>query len=466
MLKPYIHPLFIILICFSLRLTGSYAIVPDKYNWKAGVAKTDITPTGPIWMGGYAARDKPSEGIIHPIWIKALALEDNQGNHAVLVTSDLIGFRQQFSNRVRERLKQDYGLSKAQIILNSSHTHSGPITDAERYSFKLKPEHMEPVNAYLKQLEEQVVALVGMALANMEPAHLHSGNGVSRFQVNRRNNNERELTPLTALNGPNDYAVPVLKVENEAGEIKAVVFGYACHPTVLPFYDISGDYPGFAQIELEKMYPEAVAMFFQGAGGDQNPLPRRSVPLAQQYGKTLASSVEAVLLTDMKSLKGELHTAYTEIDLSFANAPPTEDELLKIIDPASDFPTYLKEQHAQVLLHRLKQGETLPHSYPFPVQVWKLGDQAIFNLGGEILVGYALALKSTFGQDIFVMGYSNDLMGYIPTAKVLEEGGYEGDRSAIFTTPWAPDIEEKILHAATQLSQELGIMPLEEKSPD
>ena len=69
-------------------------------------------------------------------------------------------------------------------------------------------------------------------------------------------------------------------------------FGYACHPTVLDGYEWSGDYPGFAQIELEKSYPGTVAMFFQGTGADMNPLPRRTVPLAQQYGEELAAAVQ------------------------------------------------------------------------------------------------------------------------------------------------------------------------------
>ena len=107
----------------------------------------------------------------------------------------------------------------------------------------------------------------------------------------------------------------------QRGDLKAVAFGYSCHPTVLNLYKWSGDYAGFAQLELEKAYPGVTALFFQSAGGDQNPLPRRTIPLAQQYGRELAAAVERVLDEDMRPLSARLATAYSEVDLAFAKAP-------------------------------------------------------------------------------------------------------------------------------------------------
>ncbi|SHN14663.1 Neutral/alkaline non-lysosomal ceramidase, N-terminal [Cyclobacterium lianum] len=427
-------------------------------GWKAAVAKTDITPQESIWMAGYAARDRPSEGVRHSIWAKALVLEDVSGNLAVLVTTDLVGIRQDLSTRIRDRLMRQFGLERKQVILNSSHTHTGPETDYARYQFQLDESELGKIETYAENVADGIVDLVGSTMKSLKPVQLFAGNGVTRFQVNRRNNSEAELHKQTDLKGPNDYAVPVIKVTDERGALMAVVFGYACHPTVLADYQLSGDYAGFAQIELENLYPEATALFFQGAGADQNPLPRRSVFLAQQYGKELAAAVERVLHEDMRPLQGELATAYSEIDLTFANPTPTREELVEITGADSPFPDYLK-QNARVLIAKIDQGESLITSYPYPVQTWRLGDQAIFSFGGELLVGYSIALKKIFGQQIFVMGYSNDVMAYIPTKKVLEEGGYEGTRSPIFTTPWAFDIEDRIIGEAVKLAEKVGIQP-------
>ncbi|SEJ73761.1 Neutral/alkaline non-lysosomal ceramidase, N-terminal [Cyclobacterium xiamenense] len=425
-------------------------------GWKAAVSSVSITPQESMWMAGYAARDHPSEGIRHDIWAKALVLEDRSGNLAVLVTTDLVGIRQELSGRIRDRLMGEYGLSRQQVILNSSHTHTGPETDYARYQFQLDPVQLDKIKRYAEDLEEKIVALVGQTLQSLEPVHLYAENGVTRFQVNRRNNKEASLLHQAELNGPNDYAVPVLKIANQKDEMVGLVFGYACHPTVLADYYISGDYAGFAQMELEKQYPGTTALFFQGAGADQNPLPRRTVPLAHQYGKELAAAVDRVLQEEMRPLESELATAYTEIELTFAKPSPSREELLDITSESSGYPEYLK-QNAKVLIAKLDKGESLITSYPYPVQVWKLGDQALFSFGGELLVGYALALKQLFGPDTFVMGYSNDVMAYIPTKTVLKEGGYEGTRSPIFTTPWAFDIEERILSEAVKLAVNIGI---------
>lgn len=425
-------------------------------GWKAAVSTVAITPQESMWMAGYAARDHPSEGVRHAIWAKALVLEDRSGNLAVLVTTDLVGIRQELSQRIRDRLMDQYGLSREQVILNSSHTHTGPETDYARYQFQLDGVQLDKIKRYAEGLEDKIVDLVGSTMKSLKPVQLYAENGVTRFQVNRRNNREASLVHQEALNGPNDYAVPVLKITEEQGDMIALVFGYACHPTVLSDYFISGDYAGFAQLELEKRYPGTTALFFQGAGADQNPLPRRTVPLARQYGKELAAAVERVLHEEMRPLDSELATAYTEIDLTFAKPSPSREELVEITGEDSGYPDYLK-QNARVLIAKLDKGESLITSYPYPVQVWRLGDQAIFSFGGELLIGYAIALKQLFGPDTFVMGYSNDVMAYIPTKTVLQEGGYEGTRSPIFTSPWAIDIEERILGEALKLAEETGI---------
>ena len=239
----------------------------------------------------------------------------------------------------------------------------------------------------------------------------------------------------------------------------AIAFGYACHNTVLGTYEWSGDYAGFAQIELEKRYPGTTALFFQGAGADQNPLPRKTVALAMQYGETLAVSVERVLKEDMKHLSPELTLSYSEIDLKFEKASPTKEELKGLMSDTSKTPDYLKAS-AKVLLSKLEKGERLMNSYPYPIQVWKLGEQPVITLGGEVLVGYANELKRIFGQNIFVFGYTNDVMAYIPTSTAWKEGGYEASRSPIFTTPWASNIEDVIIEEVKRLAKESGLTPL------
>ncbi|MPM61680.1 hypothetical protein SDC9_108540 [bioreactor metagenome] len=362
---------------------------------------------------------------------------------------DLLGIPKDFSDALREKIGRKYGLNKSQIALSCSHTHSGPvIARALEYIYPMDAGNWEKVAQYTAQLEKMLFQLVGESMINLKPAKIYTENGIARFQVNRRNNSENQLTALTNLNGPNDYSVPVIKVEGSDHSLIAIVFGYACHPTTLSINEFSGDYAGFAQIELEKLYPGAMAMFFQGAGADQNPLPRRTLPLAIQYGKQLAASVEAVLSGKMNVQESLLVNKYNEIDLPFDTPLPTQQ--LEEIAKGTDY----QARWAKGMIGEYKKEGTFIKSYSYPIQYWKIGDQPLFIMGGEVLISYAIQLKELYGQGAFVMGYANDIVSYIPSAKVIEEGGYEGDTShRVYGLPakWSTQIEPVIINGYKNL---------------
>jgi len=224
----------------------------------------------------------------------------------------------------------------------------------------------------------------------------------------------------------------------------------------LDIYQFSGDYPGFAQIELENAHPGVTALFFQGAAGDQNPLPRRTISLARQYGRELAAAVDRVLEEPMQPLLAQLQTAYSEITLPLST-PPTEAELIKT---QSETTPYLKRWATRTLAE-MKQGKPFLSSYSYPLQIWKLGDQPLFSFGGELVIEYAIECKKRFGQDIFVMGYSNDVMGYIPSATILKEGGYEGASSQMvygLPSSWDASVPNLIYAEVDKMAQQIGII--------
>lgn len=437
---------------------------PETGGWKAGVAKMVITPEKPLWMGGYAFRDKPAEEKLHDLWAKALFLEDASGNKALLITADLVAFPKAVSDRICDDLQVKMGLSRAQIILNCSHTHSGPVlSNALTDIYPMNELQKQQVEQYTDRLCARIAELGQKARNDAEPVNLCSANGVVRFQVNRRHNVEKELTNQTTLNGPNDFAVPVLKVTNKKGKIKALAFGYACHPTVLSLYQWSGDYPGFAQMELEKKYKGATALFFQGAGADMNPMPRHTVALAQQFGQELAAAVVRVLNEEMKALDPQLGTAYSEIDLELNPAFSKEElERLKSMGKAEKGYIAYKSKWAERMLTELDQHGKLPASYPYPVQVWRIGDQLLTALGGEVLVSYSIQLKRILGSELFVLGYSNDVMTYIPSEDEIRRGGYEVESAPmVFGMPstWKTGIEEKIIGEVIKQAQQVKPLP-------
>lgn len=417
-------------------------------TWKAGTAKVKITPEQPMWMSGYAARTRPAEGTMIDLWAKALVLEDPAGQRAALVTMDLVGIPRDLSLAVRDAVETRYGLSRPQIMLAVSHTHCGPVVGRNLPMYFFDDAQRKLVDEYAASLQQKLVTLVGEAIERLAPCELAWANGQATFAVNRRNNKETDVPGRREqglLTGPVDYDVPVLSVRDGERRLVAVVFGYACHATVLDFYQWSGDYPGFAQAALEESHPGATALFWAGCGGDQNPVPRREPSLCRQHGQKLAEAVERVLAGVMRPVEGKLATSYREIELPFARLPSRE-ELQQQVGSANKY----EAARAAALLAEIDAGRLLKPTYPYPVQVWRLGgDVKLIALGGEVVVDYALRLKAELGRETtWVAGYTNDVMAYIPSRRVLAEGGYEGGGAMVYyglPTTWSPEIEELIV---------------------
>ena len=322
-------------------------------QWKAGTARVSITPQKPIWMTGFGSRTKPSEGVLQELHARALALEDDYGNRAVLVATDILGFPAAVAKNIAEQVEKRFRLPRERLMLTSSHTHGGPaIASPIRlvYGARATAEEARDVEEYTRELERKVVGVVGSSLENLRPARLSFGHGEAKFAMNRRQRTETGYTINVSPEGPVDHDVPVLRVESENGGLRAVVFGYACHNTTLlgDIYQIHGDYAGFAQERLEKDYPEAVALFISGCGGDANAQPRGTIDLARQHGETLAGSVEKTIAQSMKPVSGPLRTAFDVFPLKFA-APPGREAIQARLQHQDVFQRWWGQKMLEVL---------------------------------------------------------------------------------------------------------------------
>ena len=291
------------------------------------------------------------------------------------------------------------------------------------------------------------------------------GQGLAGFGVNRRR------VRLRNLPGPVDQDVPVMAVRDDTGKLRAILFGYSCHNTSLGNYQINGDWAGFAQQELETKYPGVIAQFVEGCGADINPLPRYqgsdpslsaySLELPRMYGKILAAAVDLTLHDKMKSLSGPLSAAFRHVDIPFHH-PPDRAELTHRLADKSEA-NASGRRHAEYMLSIIEREGKLPDRYPYPVQVWQFGkDLSLVALGGEVVVDYALRLKAQHGWDTtWVAGYCNDVFAYIPSRRVLNEGGYEGGGAMIAygqPGPFGSAAEEIIVEQVSDLMRETAIL--------
>jgi neutral ceramidase len=422
--------------------------------WKAGVATVKVTPQTPLWMAGYASRTKPSEGIAQDLFAKALAIEDAQGSRAVLVTIDLIGVDRTMRDAVANQMQRKHGLEPRALLLNVSHTHCGPEFGGEDLSLmKIDPALRDAGFKYRAELQEKLCAVVGEALGRLAPAQLDYLHAWCGFAMNRRRPMPNGFQNAPYSDGPVDHNVPVLRVTDAAGKLRAVLFGYACHNTCMSDNLFRGDYAGYAQEYFEQANPGATAMFLMGCGGDPNPWPRRTEGLTRAHGRSLAPAVEAALLTVPRRLVGPLRTALDDAILDFA--PPPSREELQQIAATKKRPT---ADHAEQLLKELDEKGKIRAQYPCPVQVIRFGaDLTLVAIAGETVVDYSLRLKRELaGPAVWVAGYSNDVFGYLPSQRVLKEGGYEAADAALWGTlpgAFAPTLEERVIAKACQLAQ-------------
>ena len=376
----------------------------------------------------------------------------------MIVTCDIINFRHPFTLRVADRVKAKYGVSRENLILFASHTHAGPILaepiDAGSVNAST-PDDLANNREYTKGLENKLVDLIGSALGQMAPARTSYGVGRAHFALNRREPTPKGIKLGKNPAGPTDESVPILRVEALDGKPLAIVFGYACHNTTLRpnMMEIAADYAGYAQSRIEAGFPGAVALFVTGCAGDADPHPFGTLAMARDHGEELAGAVKFVLdhPTWLSPLSGKLHSAYEETTLHFAGPTDRTSYEARLNDPNAG-----RKRHAQSMVDAISQGKPIRTEYPtYGMHALKLGGQlTMLALSGEVVVDYAIRLQHELGnngQMLWVSAYADDVVGYIPSLRVLKEGGYEALDSFYGSTwpaPFAEDVESIVVKLA------------------
>lgn len=432
----------------------------DAATMKAGFARVNITPKSPIYLSGYAARTKPSEGVLQPIWAKAIAIQDTKGLKTVIVTTDLIGLPRSVTDMVSARALKDLGIERARLLFNSSHTHSGPMVGGNLQAlFDLTPADEKAIQDYTRIVTEDLYRVLSGAIADLSPAVLSIGHGTADFAINRRVSRMNAVSIGVNPKGPMDHDVPVIRVTTPDGKLRGVLFGYACHNTTLggDLYQVNGDYAGFAQSEFETSHPGAAAMFMLLCGGDQNPNPRGKVELAMQHGKSLSDSVSKVIGNKMDAISGPIRAAYKVTQLNFK----THDR--SVFENDLKDKLRAKVRRAELMLKLYDERRPI-RSIPYPVQTLRFGKTlTLVALGGEVVVDYDLRIKKEFpGEHIIVAGYSNDVMCYIPSLRILKEGGYEAVDSMIYygqPGPFDEHVEEAVMDGVYDAMKRVGRKP-------
>lgn len=445
-----------VIISAALLLVSAHISAQPKAATPAtidvGVASVDITPEGPIRLAGYGAREKAeSKGVLQRLHAKAMAFGDDANEASVIITVDLVGITWPLTAKLGEQLAAKAGLKQENLVICASHTHGGPeignllnILQYRGDTFSdslLAREQLDHIAAYREQLSHKLEEVALAALKDRKPALISWGQGQAQFAANRR-----------TKGGPVDPALPLLRVTDPDGSLRAILTNYACHGTTLGgnVNQIHGDWIGEAQKVIQERHPGVIAMVAIGCGADANPSPRGNIDQVKQYGKEIADNVDKLLTAQLQPLNKAPVAKMKWVNLPFSHIPMAP-ELIELTKDQT-----VKGYYARLALDRLLRGDSIPSELAYPVQVWNFDDKmAMVNLAGEVVVDYSTRLKNDLGAErLWMNGYANDVPCYIASKRVIQEGGYEAESSMYYydrPSPFSENIEDIIIDAVYDL---------------
>lgn len=390
-----------------------------------GVSQISINPRTSVLLSGYAGRSGEATQVQQTITAQAAAFGDGDQTSLMLAV-DACGLPSDVVESVAGAISASHGLPRERINISCTHSHSCPhVAGYAPNVVNPTPLEAQHIAQYTQRLKDRLTQVAGDALDSRTPGHTISwGVGAAVFGQNRRG------LPIA----PNDHDLPVMQVTDSAGATRAIITSYATHATTLESGDnvVSGDWPGYAREAIQRIYPGSVALVMIGAGADSDPSPRSgsaSVSYAQKHGESIANEVQRLIAQNqLKPASFNIAAAHTEVELPFATQRMPGD-------PSS------------------ARLATQPGSLSYGVTSWLFGDDlAMTFFEGELVVDYSLRLKSTFDDGrLWVNGYSNEVQEYIPSERILYEGGYEADDSSyLYGLPgrFAHGIEDLIIGAA------------------
>ncbi len=426
---------------------------------KAGAARVNITPYAGINLTGFGNRRRGSDGIHDDLYARALVMDDG-ATEVGIVSCDLLNLDENSVISIRERAQELTGMDGENILVSTTHTHSGPLTSPLRGFGKLDRE-------WVSVLEKKIAGAIFMAHSRLQEARIGAGKGHAEISVNRRERRDDRIVLGVNPGGAIDYEVGVVRVDDAEQRPLCVAVNYACHPVVLggDNYLISADYPGYAMGLLEQARG-GNAMFLNGTSGNINPIGRGTFEEAKRSGTILGAEAlkacEAVSTSD----EVELGMAREMVELNSGELP-SEDELEKLIERRKgeikasgrvfDMDREIILTWAYDALRMVRSGRKSA-VVPVEVQALRLGEIILVGIPGEVFVEIGLGIKegSPF-EHTYVTAHTNGCIGYMPTKQAFEEGGYETHSAyrlyGIY--PMDQDVAEKMINTSLKLINSL-----------
>jgi hypothetical protein len=389
-------------------------IAPNDTSLAAG--SIDITPERPLPLAGFVDRLGPSDGVNDPLEMNGLLLRAG-GRAVAILTADLLFVTEPLKQQILAAIRPHLPLDEASLLFAASHTHTAPSVDPSKPRLgACDPDYVSLVARRSAEL------LRRLAAAPPVPCRLEYRSGIANHAINRRRPGWRlsvrhlpHRAVLRAPNpaGPRDETLHLLTFTDADDHARAVLWSYACHPVGFPAKArVSADYPGVARRALRAaLGTDLPVLFLQGFAGDVRPrelgppttIPRRLVEL----------------------VAGRLFTPFTEPQYGAWSGSLAQRAVeIARAGPAVQQPLTPACAHGRLALTRLVSGA--PEVRTVTLQHMRLAPGlSIAAISAEPVADYASALRAQLGGVVLPVGYIDSVFGYLPTARMLGERGYE-----------------------------------------
>jgi hypothetical protein len=342
------------------------------------------------------------------------------------------------------------------VIVTSIHTHSAPEMEYGR---------SEANDRYIKlvinKVSENAVKVISDK-SGFKKAYVKLGKSECDINVARRDvkpENGGMAYRVGDPDGLRDEEVGILQLADDSGNQKVTIFNYACHPVTLGYESnyVSTDYPGRAR-EIVEEKKGGMAVFMNGATGDLNPReahfidPVKTDMVGERLGKAVISA-EMSNGDDTPDLKTIAKTIWVPFRDQVITKEHIAAEAKRKASDITEFFTWqdMLDRWEKKVYEMIDRNE-VRKSFPFKINIVKLGRAIIFFTQGELFVKYQLELKKRFPDyQVLCVSYVHGTGAYIPTADVFEKKGYEADQSYIYEvlpSPLSPGIEKIYLEGA------------------
>ncbi len=451
-------PLIFVLAGFPSRTVRAESRVAS-----AGWAEVDITPPLGISLGGRGSPETHANKILDPLHAQVLYLKDANGTGMVVVSFDLIGMSRDLGARIRTSIVHELGVEYNLVVLNCSHTHSGPYMCRDIMA-GIAPEPPNEID-YLNALADKIVAATRTTKKSLTPVKVEVFEGKSQVAINRRGHNKSGQPGIIPNpNGPIAEKVWILKLSPTNGAPPAVIFSYACHPVIVYGFDlaaVSADFPGAARNALrEKLGDKVHAQFIQGLAGDVRPrvladlehnrFRASTATDAKNAGDELARDILTALGTKAKTLDLDIAGTMDYPFMPRGNPPPRST-----YENLSTNKNAFLQDVAKYWLARYDLGEEgFARGDALPTGLVRLAkNQWIWYSAGEPCVEWGPKVTKWLApRNVVMWGYCQQELSYIPTEEMIPEGGYEVNDSnrarASTPAPFAPGINDAVRKSA------------------